>query len=190
MFDPETDQWSQLPSFSFSLAFFSVVSHKDSIYIFGGMSAHGQCNDVTYVFREGGSEWEVCTSMPTRRYAAKAFVSQDHIYVLGGRVLMNPSNAVETFDTVSGTWSKHPDGLVNRMFPAMVEMDGCIYVMGGLTTAGEFLGEVELFHTSKKTLVNVTPLHSKRADMSAGEYRLTRLFMPVLTSSIFLSVAH
>ena len=81
---------------------------------------------------------------------------------------MSPSSAVETFDTVSGTWDKHPDGLVGKMFPAMVESGGCIYVIGGLTTSGEFLSDVEVLNTEKKTLVNATPLQSKRADMSAG----------------------
>ena len=81
---------------------------------------------------------------------------------------MSPCNAVETFDTVSGTWDKHPDGLVGKMFPAMVQLGGCIYVIGGLATSGEFLGDVEVFNTEKKTIVNATPLQSKRADMSTG----------------------
>jgi len=170
VFDPETNEWSELPPVTFSLAFFTVVSHESSIYIFGGMSSHGQCNNITYVLREGKAEWEVCNSMPTQRYAAKAFVCHDQVYVMGGRIFMSPCNAVEIFDVVSGMWDKHPNSLVGRMFPAMVEIRGCIYVIGGLTTDGKFLNDVEVFNTDKKTLTTVTPLQSNRADMSIDKY--------------------
>lgn len=134
------------------------------------MSAHGQCNNVTYMLQEGSSEWQACKLMPTQRYAAKAFASNDEIFVLGGRILMNPSNAVESFHTASHCWEKLPGILTNRMFSAMVEKDDCIYVIGGLTTTGEFVGYVEMFDIEKKRWINAAPLQSKRADMSAGKW--------------------
>ena len=81
---------------------------------------------------------------------------------------MSPCNAIESYDTASGIWEKQSNVLVSRMFPAMLEKDGCIYMVGGLGADGGFMNNVEAFDTEKKMWKTVAPLQSKRADMSTG----------------------
>lgn len=85
---------------------------------------------------------------------------------------MNPSSAVESFDTSSGGWERKPDILSSPMFSGMVQKDGSIYVIGGLTANGDFINSVEIFDTEKNMWKNAAPLQSKRADMSVGKFLL------------------
>ena len=168
MFDPETKTWSQLPPLSTSLVFYAVVVHNNDIYFSGGMSTTGQCNDVALVLRDGSNAWEICSRMPSRRYACKAFAHDDKIYVVGGRVMMSPSNAVESLDVASKCWTKHPEILVSRMFGALVQKDNLIYLMGGLKGTGEYINAAEMFDMEKNSWKNISAMPSKRADMAIG----------------------
>ena len=148
--------------------FYAVVVHNNDIYINGGMSTTGQCNDVALVLRDGSNAWEICSRMPSRRYACKAFAHDDKIYVVGGRVMMNPSNAVESLDVASKCWSKHPEILVSRMFSALVQKDNLIYLMGGLKGTGEYVNAAEVFNMEKNSWKNINAMPSRRADMATG----------------------
>ena len=188
------EEWSKLTPLPFSLAFFSCAVCKDSIYVTGGMSTHGPCNDMTYVLKSGSSEWEASSMMPTKRYACKALTHDDDIYVFGGRVFMTPSSAVESLNTLSNTWTKQPDILDGKMFSPIVQNGGFFYILGGLKPNGEFLNTAEVFDINTKSWKNVTPMFSKRADMATGEpskhlLTISRLYPLTLSKGIFSVVS-
>ena len=129
----------------------------------------GKCSDACYMLKDGDSEWELHSSMPTKRYACKAFASQSELCLVGGRVLMEASNAVESVDLESRSWTSHPDILVNRLFGAMVQHGDLVYVLGGLAGPKKFVNSAEVFNMEKKSWKNLAPLPSRRADMATGK---------------------
>eukprot|EP00794_Sanderia_malayensis_P006219 gene6219-6935_t len=170
-FDLESQEWSQLPSLPASILFFCVEVARHAIFAFGGMMSTGQCNNIAYILEDGASEWQVHSTMPTRRYACKAFVHDDlDIYVVGGRVVMDPCNAVESVNLDSRSWTKHPDILVDRVFGPMLQRNNQVFILGGLQEGNNFTNGVEVFDMEKKSWRNLAPLPSKRADMASGVY--------------------
>ena len=166
-FDIANRTWSKLVSLPAVFMAPTIAAVKGNLYVFGGMQPTGQCSDACYVLNDGDAEWSLHSHMPTKRYACHAFVFDDEIFVVGGRVQMTPVNATEGLDIHTGQWKSYPPILTDRVFGSVISHDKFVYVLGGLQGTTDFINAAEVFDMEKKSWKNIDPLPSKRADMAA-----------------------
>ncbi len=100
-YDPKTDTWSiEAPLIQgYYLAVASPTSAAGRIYVFGVDSTWwdiGPPNFTSASYDSAINGWRVCSLMPTPRVNVAVAVVDDHVYVLGGSVVMIENNAHPT----------------------------------------------------------------------------------------------
>jgi len=89
--------------------------------------------------------WSEVSQGPTPRTEVVVGTLAGKIYVIGGFPLPDglppvpltvPLTLVEVFEPASGAWSRGPEYPLQVHHGAAVELDGTLYVLGGLVTAG------------------------------------------------------
>jgi hypothetical protein len=125
-YDPDDDEWQQLPSMPAERWYMSAAVAYDRLYVFGGMRhvaghAGGQHRrkggllqtDFYYSFKE--RKWHpLLTTLGVLRWGAVATYFQGRIYVLGGFDANGASCYVESYDPMTDTWREEPPMLERR----------------------------------------------------------------------------
>lgn len=132
VYDPATDTWTQKGDMPAPKAagFSSVVDGK--IYVIGG---YGGARRVDK-YDPSTDTWTMKSEMPTARHALSTSALDGKIYAIGGYVPGvggYPGVAiVEVYDPATDTWTTAPDMPTGRFGPRTSEVDGKIYVIGGM----------------------------------------------------------
>ena len=151
MYDPATDTWSQkgdMPR-GIGAGFSSVVDGK--IYVLGGYGGSQRVDEYDPV----ADTWTQKSDMPTARHALSTSALDGKIYAIGGYVPGvggYPGVAiVEVYDPAKDTWTTAPDMPTGRFGPRTSEVDGRIYVIGGMARwITSAYGTVEVYDPSKE----------------------------------------
>jgi len=153
----------------------SFTALGDTVYLFGGLSAEGPCNDVYKLSQSWGEfQWskvETTGDAPCPRFRHTASVVGDAIYIIGG--FSGPKtrhNDVWKLDIATGAWSNvvadtGAEGKSNKSVPAprgshTADVVGTsIYVFGGYGGYDfclKELGDMFIFDTEQNSWKAVT----------------------------------
>ena len=128
MYDPELDQWSNLPDIPeirMNLAFSAI---GNEIYAIGGdpILASGHKYSVE------NQEWSQINDMPTGRRHIDCGEYAGKIYVIGGIVSNTQASMKnEAYNIENDTWEEKEPTPSIRNNPAIASVDSLIYVIGG-----------------------------------------------------------
>ncbi|MDN3665553.1 Kelch repeat-containing protein [Algibacter miyuki] len=176
VYNPKKDAWSKGFSMPEGRARASTTAsvYKDKLYIAGGILDGHWDGHVTwfdcYNFKTG--EWEVLPDAPRARDHAVSVVSNDKLYMLGGRrssgkikkVMHLTVPEVDVFDFKTGTWS-------TLEMPVPNQRAGCTAIAIGnkiLFTGGETMSQkqahdqVDCFDTETETWSSLPALKQGR----------------------------
>jgi N-acetylneuraminic acid mutarotase len=150
-YDPATDKWTSKKPMPHPADHMSVAEYRGKIYLFGGAGAEKpgalgagnvQLND-TWEYDPAADSWKALAPMPTPRSAGAAVAAGGKIYVIGGSGLgpgaPNPPSVEqmlvlgtnEAYDPETNTWETRRAMPTPRNHPAIGEVGGKIYVIGG-----------------------------------------------------------
>jgi N-acetylneuraminic acid mutarotase len=149
-YDPATDKWTSKKQMPRPADHMAVAESGGRIYLFGGASTERpgesgpdnfQLND-SWQYDPSADSWKSLAPMPTRRNAAAAVEAGGKIYVIGGSGLApgapNPGSSEllvlgtnETYDPETNKWTTKNLMPTPRNHPAIGEVGGKIYVIGG-----------------------------------------------------------
>jgi N-acetylneuraminic acid mutarotase len=96
-FDPSTKTWEPLPDapIPFGYAAFAVVENR--LYVLGGYDGQAESRKILTLERRGPKYvWEIFGELPETRLFGKAVGHSSSIYLLGGVVKFEPTDAVGT----------------------------------------------------------------------------------------------
>ncbi len=101
-FDPIGNSWTAMASMSGPREYHSAVALDDSIiYVIGGSSAGGACDNIVYKYRIASNTWSTESPMPTPRGWEMLNIINDKVYVSLGSDALTPTyltvNEVGTF---------------------------------------------------------------------------------------------
>lgn len=141
-FDPETKEWTDLPSLPEPRSTHDAVVVGDYLYVVGGWSMPGGeaiqaafCEDaLRFDLSKPDSSWEVLPTPPFQRRALGVASLQGKIYVLGGLTEDGKvASTVDIYDPAKQEWSKGPDlpgGRFQGFAASAFEVDDRLYVNG------------------------------------------------------------
>ena len=137
VYDPETDSWSTGSSMPTKRCWFTTSVVNGKIYAIGGALVTKQPLSVVEAYDPATDTWTTKASMPTARMGHAAAVVDGIIYVLGGGTEngqpVGGYSVVEAYDPESDVWIEKADIPVPRSSMSAVELDGKIYVIGGIS---------------------------------------------------------
>jgi uncharacterized protein (TIGR03437 family) len=131
-YDPANDTWRTRAPMPLARGGGAAAVVDGKIYVAGGRPPRGA--DFA-VYDPQLDQWTTLPRIPTQRNHLTAVGFEGKVYVIGGRFeagFQSPTtDAVEIFDTATGTWTRgasmpRPRGGLNA-----VEARGCIHVFGG-----------------------------------------------------------
>jgi len=140
----------------------SYVFHSGSIYCIAGGETlpqesgsnafQIQLNGDVYTFSLEEKVWTLHSKLNLPRKRQQCVVLEDVLYVLGGSSPTTPTNSVEILHLGNGSkeWKEGPAMLNKRVSHGAVELNGCIYVIGGWNGQG-VVKSVEKFNPKQGT---------------------------------------
>lgn len=115
MFDPETNEWTDLLPMPEPRSSFDAVVLKDTLYVIGGWAMNGAGETVwsetawAIDLSNLKPEWQELPKPPFIRRALSVSFQGDSLYVIGGMAQNGPTRKVDVFNTKTGTWSTGPE---------------------------------------------------------------------------------
>jgi N-acetylneuraminic acid mutarotase len=136
IYDPETDSWSIGSSMPTPRCWFTTSVVNGKIYVIGGALVSKRPISNVEVYDPETDTWATKASMPTARMSHAAAVIDGIIYVIGGGTEngqpVGGYSVVEAYDPENDTWIKKAEMPVPRASIFAPELDGKIYVIGGI----------------------------------------------------------
>ena len=142
-FDPETNEWEQLPDIPRYRDHFHAAVIDDILYLAGGRRssyATGQVFDLTmpevdvYDFRTGS--WDILPpsgDLPTERAGTTTVATNKFLIVIGGESMAQEDahSEVEAYNPVTGEWIELPSLNTGRHGVQAILHNGKIYIAAG-----------------------------------------------------------
>ena len=112
---------------------FSLCALMDQVFIFGGCFNYPFDDATATCLRldTKSHEWSFVAEMSVERYDSACVVFQESIVVSGGDDQEHPTDSVEAYDHVTGTWSPMPRMTKERSNHGLVVVKNKLYAIGG-----------------------------------------------------------
>lgn len=134
-YNPETDEWRELPPMRTLRGAAGGAVIGDKLYVAGGLEQFGneyKPYDTMEIFDFETEEWEDGPSMHQARHHFDVAVVDGKLFAAGGRVPSNTSlSSFEEFDPERGTWRVLPPIPTGSGSPGVTAIDGKVVVTGG-----------------------------------------------------------
>ncbi len=172
-YDPTENTWSLRADMPTGRGMAACAVVDGLVYVIGGNNCESNCWLTTNeVYDPQTNTWETRASMPTRRGLLTATAVDGKIYAIGGAdSYAEPGmlDDVEVYDPdpATDTWTALPPiPYGNRGHHAAVEIDGEIYLIGGLHWIGYgvqgVVGHVDVYNPATGHWRQVAPLPTPR----------------------------
>jgi N-acetylneuraminic acid mutarotase len=133
LYDPSTEQWSELPRMGASRIGSAAAGANGSVYVLGGYNQKGG-----EWFDSSTRTWQALPDMSVVRFDSAAACIDGLVYVVGGLVRVDGDGenrltlkSGECYDPSTRQWSALPDMSVARFGCAAACVNGSLYVVGG-----------------------------------------------------------
>ena len=114
-YNPDTDSWTEISRLPEKIAYFSLVSEGDNIWIIGGLGQDYTCRRTTYKYNIETDEFFRGPDLERRRKGGFSFISDDKIFVCGGSV--DGMKYLDTYEVLDlkcqEKWKEHKLNLKN-----------------------------------------------------------------------------
>ena len=109
MFDPSTNNFTELQSLPYDVYEMATVTWKDNVVILGGRDNEGHVLDTVILYNVTTGSHRMLPSMKTKRSGCTAVIIGNNIIVMGGRRdYRKPVNSVECYNFDTNTWTEFP----------------------------------------------------------------------------------
>ena len=101
-YHPQTDSWTNISDLPEKIAYFSLVSAGQQVWILGGFGQDYTARQTSYCYDTETGQYTRGPSLNSARKGAFSFIHDNHIYVCGGSVDgMNFLNTIEVMNLTS-----------------------------------------------------------------------------------------
>ena len=121
MFDPATNNFTELQSLPYAVSKMATVTWKDNVVVFGGVDKKNRVLDTVILYNVTTGSHRMLPSMKKKRRGCTAAIVGDNILVMGGSDEdFKPSNSVECYDFDTNIWTEFPGMIKAREFATAV----------------------------------------------------------------------
>ena len=142
---------------------------RDSLVVAGGDNEnHKDLSSVAY-YQAAFDEWKFASPLRNARSGCAMVASDEHLYVLGGRVDNKCSSSVERISKLSEDWGEIQSMQIPRRWFASVICNGIIYAIGGQTDCKENIttSTVETYDFAENKWVYISSMITERSAHAA-----------------------
>ena len=169
MYDPGTDTWTFKELMPTPRSNFAIAVYRNKIYCIGGITqiriGSEVSTGVTEVYDPVADTWETKMSMPSARWALKANVVNDKIYLIGG---IGGMELNEVYDPETDSWTKKRSPPTPICSYASVVIDGKIYLIGGDIGFSQYSNIVQVYVPESDSWSYGTPAPQNAGLANAG----------------------
>ena len=140
---------------------------KQLLLCVGGQGGNNSCTEAA-VYDCNTDSWRSAAPSNNKHSYTAAVAWNGTVVVAGGYPM---TDSVEQFDPQTNTWTALPNLLVARCYHSLVNMDGRLYVIGGLgsdSDGEQVLSSVERYDAETKTWINQPTLNTARKDLACA----------------------
>ena len=130
VYDPVTDQWTQIADLNIGRYQVSVAALGNYIYAVGGVDQMGCLNSVERYDLEK-DEWTLVEPMHVCRRGCGLCAFGDKLLAIGGHDGVWSLCSCEIYNPKEKTWSKGPSLQICRANVACTVVDNCVWCVGG-----------------------------------------------------------
>lgn len=131
VYDPAVDQWSQLPSPTYTHADAAGGVINGKFYVAGGFDETGAATNKVEVFDPVTNQWSARAAMPTASYTAAGTAASGRLYVIGGNDGRAIRAFVQRYDAATDTWTTLPSLPSPRAGAGAGVIGNTLYVVAG-----------------------------------------------------------
>jgi len=177
-YDPAANAWMSLPALPLARSDLGVAIADGRLVAAGGVSA-GQVLKSVAVFDLSAKSWAALPDMGTARHGMAVAAVEKSVYAIGGSTDAGDSQVTSSAESVKlaprklqpvSQWRSLPDAPTARLMMASTELDGKIWVAGGLQH-GTTLQTVQSFDPQTGTWQTQPPLPIPLHHATAATYR-------------------
>ena len=128
VYDPQLDQWTNLPPMSTARDEVAVCALNGLLYACGGYDASYFRLSSVEVFNPALAAWSAVAPMPAARRSACAAALGGRVYVCGGYPF---TEMMVSYDPAADVWREEPSMHYARNDHDVASVDGLLYVSGG-----------------------------------------------------------
>ncbi len=149
VYDPQTNQWTQLANIPVAVRDPAGCAVEDTIYVFGGFTTSTNGIPNCYAYNTVSNTWRTLANLPRPRGWATAHAvshpdSGTFIYVCGGESAGAARNLVHRYSVATNTWIEEmPMRRAKRSHAGAVIEPCSLYTLTGYAGSRPFLGAVE-----------------------------------------------
>jgi N-acetylneuraminic acid mutarotase len=160
-YTPATNTWATKASFPFGIMSINtcqVLNNK--LYYVGGKNSGGNVTTTNQAYDPISDTWTAYTALPQQRWAGATSELNGEIYFFGGTNIGNSTVANFTnnyiYNTFSNTWSNGLSMPRKRALQVAANVNGKIYLIGGVDSTGIILNLNEEYSVCSNNLT-LTP---------------------------------
>ena len=121
MFDPASNNFTELQPLPFAVSKMATVSWKDSVVVLGGMNKQSRALDTVILYNVTTGSHRMLPSMNKKRRGCTAVIIDDNIVVMGGSGDdFEALNSVECYNFDTNTWTEFPAMIKARQYATAV----------------------------------------------------------------------
>jgi len=146
-FDPATHAWKTLPCLPFAVSKHGIVaSGSNCMFLAGGEFPDGSASRSLWKFDPSYEVWQELGSMNVPRSELGLALLDGSIYAVGGWEGSHRLDSVERYNRATNTWSMIANLKMAVTSPAVVALEGLLYVTGGAVLEdGDGIPDVQCF---------------------------------------------
>jgi N-acetylneuraminic acid mutarotase len=168
-YDTANDTWTFKEPMPTPRSNFAIAVYRNKIYCIGGITqiriGSEVSTGVTEVYDPATDTWETRMSMPSARWALKANVVNDKIYLIGG---IGGMEVNEVYDPETDSWTKKRSPPTPICSYASVVIDGKIYLIGGDIGFSQYSNIVQVYDPESDSWSYGTPAPQNAGRANAG----------------------
>ncbi|CAH1239521.1 IPP [Branchiostoma lanceolatum] len=167
-YDSFSQRWSFLPPLNYCRSGHGIAVLHGKVYAVGGES-DSLIYDNVECFDPAVNRWTILPSVMTvPRCGLGVCVLQDSIYAIGGWVGSEIGNTIERYDPEVKKWEVVGRVETLRFCMGVTEMDGFLYVVGGMSDLGSELRSAEFYDPVTQDWTRLPDMKERRAYVGVG----------------------
>uniref|UniRef100_A0A8P4G943 BACK domain-containing protein n=1 Tax=Dicentrarchus labrax TaxID=13489 RepID=A0A8P4G943_DICLA len=167
-FDPVTNQWKNLACLPFAVSKHGLVVSDSTLYLAGGEFPDGSASREMWRYDSCFDSWIEMAPMNVARSELGLVMLDGFVYAVGGWEGRSRLDSVECYNPHTNTWQFTDSVKMAVTSPAVVALDGLLYVTGGAVLEdGDGTDLAQVYNPKTSVWTEVAPMQIARSGSAA-----------------------
>ncbi|XP_053708687.1 kelch-like protein 20 isoform X1 [Synchiropus splendidus] len=167
-FDPVTNKWKNLSCLPFAVSKHGMVVSDSTIYLAGGEFPDGSASREMWRYYPCFDSWLEMAPMNVARSELGLVMLDGFVYAVGGWEGRSRLDSVECYNPHTNTWQFTECYKMAVTSPAVVALDGLLYVTGGAVLEdGDGTDLAQVYNPKTSVWTEVSPMQIARSGSAA-----------------------